>query len=77
MLLFEYILVALLGSGSAPSAPPTVTLGADAIVQPNGQVFPVDQPSPSKDCKGCPNKEKNVRKAIVRHRRAMRRRHRR
>jgi len=39
MPIFEYILVALLGSGGSPSAPPSVTLGADAIVQPNGGVL--------------------------------------
>jgi hypothetical protein len=49
MPLFEYILVALLGSGSAPSAPPTVTLGADAIDQPNGGVLLAGQTGPLKD----------------------------
>lgn len=45
MPLFEYILVALLGSGGAPS----VTLGADAIVQPNGGALSVGQETPKKE----------------------------
>jgi len=35
MPLFEYVLLALLGSGTTGAAPGT-TLGADAIAQPNG-----------------------------------------
>ena len=50
MPLFEYILAALMGSGSAPSAPPTVTLGVDAIVQPNGGALLVaGQDAPKKE----------------------------
>lgn len=49
MPLFKYILVALLGSGGAPSAAPSVTLGDDAIVQPNGGVLLVGQEPPKKD----------------------------
>ena len=49
MPLFEYILVALLGSGGAPSAAPSVTLGADAIVQPNGGALLAGQETPKKD----------------------------
>jgi hypothetical protein len=49
MPLFEYILVALLGSGGAPSAPPSVTLNADALIQPNGGALSVGQETPKKD----------------------------
>ena len=51
MPLFEYILAVLMGSGSAPSAPPTVTLGADAISQPNGGALLAGQrlETPKKD----------------------------
>jgi len=43
MPLFEYVLLALLGSGATGAAPGT-TLGADAIVQPNGGAMSTSMP---------------------------------
>ena len=54
MPLFEYILLGLLGSGGTAflDSPPAgaLTLGADAIVQPNGGIVPLAvQETPKKD----------------------------
>jgi len=71
MPLFEYILLALLGSagsaaGGSLAQPPATALGADAIVQPNGAAL-------SSDSAGKGEKVKNGRS----HRRVRRQRHRR
>jgi len=71
MPLFEYILLGLLGSGGAavldgaPRATSALTMGADAIVQPNGGVVASAAQHPRKEANNAGSKDPVIREATV------------